>query len=395
MKRNYTIRQLLQNQIRIRYAQVQRPATGKMNVVVDTYAPLVVFDAEPEKNFTNSSVAISEGFSNMFGVRLAKTDELLKELRVTKSEIKALLTKVKKRKLHFVFTGMGGVGTNTYYWLERLCREFDTYNLFKQLSVYDEDTLVMSNMLRMPMDTFNMLYNSYRGGNKIYKVDLIPDRSVVSNKIYKGYMYLNSIKKMIDATKSYYARTGYMFDLMTLYNEPDWIVSRFKKEFNIDESREISTDEIVNKALKRKYSTYLRENRYLEYVRSDYLDDVKRMLERDDVYFFGAPNLESRDVLSNANFIASTHSGDDARLWFKPQGYNEMMVETYGLINLGTFFMNQLLMTIELLRFLAEPDHTPDREIVKFNFKEHIENHGEVKLRFQYDANITVGEQNV
>ena len=79
------------------------------------------------------------------------------------------------------------------------------------------------------------------------------------------------------------------------------------------------------------------------------------------IVVYGAPDLETRQWLSEARqypFFAGTHGGNRYYLLQNPRQNTDIQIETYGKINLAVFFMNQLKMTIEFLRKLADMEWT-------------------------------------
>jgi hypothetical protein len=89
------------------------------------------------------------------------------------------------------------------------------------------------------------------------------------------------------------------------------------------------------------------ENLFLQdfmFIKEHY-DEVK---DREDVRYFGACDFDTRKFLEDAPFYFTGHSGNDVSIIVRPQVNTELMVETYGQINLATFFSNVLALTIEL-----------------------------------------------
>lgn len=92
--------------------------------------------------------------------------------------------------------------------------------------------------------------------------------------------------------------------------------------------------------------------------------------ERTVVY--GAPTLESRQFLSEmGNFIAATHADNSCSLWLNPSQDLDIQMETYGLIQLNSFFMNQLRMAIGFLEILADNSidlKAKDQHLLEYSF---------------------------
>jgi hypothetical protein len=118
----------------------------------------------------------------------------------------------------------------------------------------------------------------------------------------------------------------------------------------------------------------------------------------------GAPDLETRDFISKAKlkFISATHGGDSCNIHLTPAVDTDLQIESYGMINLSTFFMNQLRMTIEILKILANPDEFKDafddQHVFTYSFAAeyragHILQVGSRKLNFFVDSSGMFGEQ--
>lgn len=86
---------------------------------------------------------------------------------------------------------------------------------------------------------------------------------------------------------------------------------------------------------------------------------------------YGAPGLEFRNELSKlGNFVCATHASNSCSIWLNPTQTESIEVESYGMIQLGGFFMNQLRMTIGLLELLASdtPLNSQDTEFLNYTF---------------------------
>ena len=70
---------------------------------------------------------------------------------------------------------------------------------------------------------------------------------------------------------------------------------------------------------------------------------------------YGAPSVANRNFLSSVGqFISGTHANNTASLYINPVADETLQVETYGLIQLNSFFINQIRMAIGFLELLAE-----------------------------------------
>jgi len=92
---------------------------------------------------------------------------------------------------------------------------------------------------------------------------------------------------------------------------------------------------------------------------------------RDKHILYGAPTIETRDDLSKyGNFICATHANTNCSIWLNPKQELENSVESYGMIQLAPFFMNQLRMAIKTLELLAPGDlDIQQQDVQLFNYQ--------------------------
>ena len=325
----------LKNALNLRYAMFDRIADGSANPIIDSYMPKAIKDNVQNLNLPHSAYCVSEWFSNMTGVRQLPFKMMLQTLNVSDKELKEMVLKVKRKKLHLCFVGFGGTGTNTYHWLTKILDHTGNVNLFDQVTIYDKETLDFTNLLRIPFDTDKLCAN--------YKVDLFDNRNNLSNRTPKvEKRYITPIKR-------------------------NWASSsRLEPEQRLYKSVITSEEDAHHK-------TYV---------------------PHDNVVFYGAPNLETRADMNEANFnfINATHGNDDCSLMLKPEIDMNLQTESYGMIRLTSFFFNQLAMTIALLRFLADDDEdkwNKEGEFFKFNFKDFINDnkHGKADKILTFQVN--------
>lgn len=94
---------------------------------------------------------------------------------------------------------------------------------------------------------------------------------------------------------------------------------------------------------------------------------------------YGAPSIATRERLSLfGNFISATHGDTDCSLHLNPLQNTDLQVESYGIIQLSNFFMNQLRLAIGLLEVLSDTS-------IKLNEKD------KVLLDYSFDANTVSG----
>ena len=346
------LRQHIAYEIATRYSTFNRAKDGTSNLVIDSYVPRayieqMLYSRNPD--FTSTSYTLSEFFSNEFGVREMPIEMACEVLGFTKSDIKRLLIDVKKQKLNMVFTGFGGTGTNTAHWLSKLMVWTGQVNLFQNVAVYDSDKIETSNLLRIPFDTKNIMNSN---GNKV--------------KMFSNHGRLSTrIPELIQEDLKFQWNTRH-----TMHRA--WMGD--------DETRTIPNPRYDKTAAPHSMNS---REKLIEY----------RKTPAYNTFFYGAPDLASRENFKDLNFISATHGDDECSLIIKPLIDTSLQVESYGLIRLSAFFMNQLRMAIALLEFLAADDEkkwdTPAEEVFLFNFKNYIESgNGEVKdkkLTWQLD----------
>lgn len=320
----------LKEQIRARYGFFERPRSGLLNVVVDSYFPGLLYmnDLNVQNlklvNLPKTAVAISPLVASLLNVKRIPTEQLIRVLGYTEKDIKKIISAVKKKELHFVFAGAGGTGMNTAYFFSELCRITNTVNLFKKISIFEKEKAEMSNLLRFPIDPRLAVASRYG-----HKVDLMEPliKTLSRNKIevYNNYI-----------TESY-------------------------------KPYEVYTSKWDNETKKRTVS--INENTVV----------------------FGAPEIAHRDHLSQAGgFICATHAATSASIWLNPKQSESLQIETYGLIQLGGFFMNQLKMAITTLQMLAESNDLmeQDKEILDFSFDGSIQLPTDRQYNWQLDNNL-------
>jgi len=97
--------------------------------------------------------------------------------------------------------------------------------------------------------------------------------------------------------------------------------------------------------------------------------------ERTGVVYFGAPDYKTRQFLENAPFYFLGHGGDEVSIIVRPKVNSELTVETYGQIDLASFFPNVLHLTVAFLEHLAagtEATIPGDIEIYKHTTSEEL-----------------------
>ncbi len=80
--------------------------------------------------------------------------------------------------------------------------------------------------------------------------------------------------------------------------------------------------------------------------------------EKRRTFIYGAPDIGTREWLTGLDmqFFAATHRDNEYSIVANPDVDNELMMETYGKINLSMFFLNHLSMTLDFLSHIGNPD---------------------------------------
>ena len=278
-----------------------RPENRLMNVVIDSFAPKLMYQAGLHAGgiatqgnvLPATAVAISPWFAKIFGVRQMSTEQMCLFMGYKKNKIAALLKTVKDIGYSPQFIGYGGTGMNTIHWLTEMCEMVHTSGLFATVDLYEPGDVEISNMLRFPKDPSVVQYSG-----------------ITDDSTNKTVMLTNREKNTLAKDDFFVWRTPHVLTTLS--------------------------------------PTQGKPFRY------------------------GAPGLAYRHELSNSDigFISATHMGNSCSLYLNPTQDTDLQVESYGLIQLAPFFMNQLRLAIGLLEFLAtNPDLTvSDTELMHHEF---------------------------
>ena len=311
----------LSGQIRVRYAMFDRPTNGLSNVIIDSFAPRCLYQSKLEPirargvmNPTKTAVAISPWFAQIFGVKQMEPEQLCRILGYDKKSLKRLLDSVKKKEYHMTFIGYGGTNVNTIHWLSEISNFTNSVNLFKEVYVYEPEDVEISNLLRFPLDPTASSVEFRNNSDIPYKTNLI------------GGQLQRLSKENPQIRNSFYIPT-----------------------------------ELFNSAHKRS------EAKLDEHGKIHHLTTIKSPKH----IIYGAPGIATRQELSKyGNFISATHANTSCRLDLNPEQDTVLQVESYGVIQLSGFFMNQLRMAIGLLETLAsEQDFSEkDKTLMTYEF---------------------------
>lgn len=113
---------------------------------------------------------------------------------------------------------------------------------------------------------------------------------------------------------------------------------------------------------------------------------------------YGAPDIQTREMfstLSELQFVSATHGNDDCQLYIKPPQDSNMQMESYGMINLSVFFMNQLKMTIAFFELLnSSEDLTVSSLIMDYSFAKEYANGNIIRSGLNRTYNFPINEHN-
>ena len=86
----------------------------------------------------------------------------------------------------------------------------------------------------------------------------------------------------------------------------------------------------------------------------------KRRFTRSDIIdnhiHIGAPDFTTREALYESKFIFTGHQNDSIMFVSSPIVSSSLTIESYGSINLATFFLNLIASTLKLLELFANDD---------------------------------------
>lgn len=327
----------LNEQLRTRYGFFNRPISGLSNVIFDSFFPRLLYKYNGNRKllldvekFPSTAVAISPFIAEYLNIKKIPVEQLCRVLGYTKKDIIKLLKTVKAKKQNIVFVGAGGTGINTAYWLTELVEMTNVVNLFNKIGLFEKETIEFSNILRFPLSL--AAYGNSASDAKKQQLILPLLKKLTRAKVFTGNTYLTS--------RTYAYKTNGLI----------------------------------------KYN-YGRKN-----GEAISLTDGNTIL-------YGAPEIRYREDLAKVGpLVCATHADTTCSIWLNPKQDENIQVETYGLIQLGSFFMNQLKMAISLLELIAsDQDFTEqDRCIMNFEFDGTIQLKTDRQYHWQIDKNLLV-----
>lgn len=341
-----------------RYAVLDKP--GKVrNLIVDSFLPQYFIKhkfnleniQEEFRNISSTATMIHRGFARMLGIRELPLDDMLAMVGYTKERITELLTNVRAKKLNIAFAGYGGVGTNTVYWLTELCNIANIQGLFNKIIISDFDRLSLDNVFRMPnpFKTFSALKHKDMIFND--QSNRYTRTAYCENSLYKTQTIPTDSFKALSTKAPYYGTRpldGSTFNENHIDHLYNWIVYG---------APDIESRKLFSKALNRDFSE-----------RPNYYDNCL------------ADHIKA--------FISATHGDDSCGLVINPsylENESNLMMESYGIIQLNVFFFNQLKLAISFLEVLEK--YSLD-ELNEFRDKEFLKDYSIVNNQKSNKYNI-------
>ena len=341
-----------------RYAVLDKP--GKVrNLIVDSFLPQYFIKhkfnleniQEEFRNISSTATMIHRGFARMLGIRELPLDDMLAMVGYTKERITELLTNVRAKKFNIAFAGYGGVGTNTVYWLTELCNMANIQGLFNKIIISDFDRLSLDNVFRMPnpFKTFSALKHKdmiFNDPNNRYTRIVHHE-----NSLYKTQTIPTDSFKALSTKAPYYetrALDGYTFNENHIDHLYNWIVYG---------APDIESRKLFSKAINRDLPEH-----------PNYYDNCL------------ADHIKA--------FISATHGDDSCGLVINPsylENESNLMMESYGIIQLNVFFFNQLKLAISFLEALEK--YSVD-ELNEFRDKEFLKDYSIVNNQKSNKYNI-------
>lgn len=347
----------LMKDIRTRYGMKPNPQEPLPNMVIDSYVPKIVYDSRFNINetyaqsvFPKTAVAISPWFAKMFGVKQMELEQMCKILGYNKDDIRKLMNETKKKKKTLCMIGYGGTGVNTIHWLSEMANMVSATNVFEQVAIFERETAEISNLFRFPIDPMSV---SKTAKNRQVDSQSYKELALKINLLGGQLNRLSKLEPIVRST--YYEANDGNIEKRPFHRKKAIIDSNGKKTIN-----EAGDD-------------YVRETTVVE-----------------DVIFYGAPGLNTREELSEyGSFISATHGDNGCRLDLNPTqaGETQLQVESYGIIQLNAFFMNQLRMAIGLMEAITDPlfdAKAIDKNIMTYEFT------GESKKRTDRNYNFAI-----
>ena len=120
-----------------------------------------------------------------------------------------------------------------------------------------------------------------------------------------------------------------------------------------------------------------KENKLI--IFDEYLTEKHTKVLDDRGYtLIGAPDIETRNKLANSNFYFLGHHNYEVDLAHRQEAIDDIVLETYGSVDIPVLLINLTIATCALIKDLAsdEPKTETERMVLRFDLKKYLE--GEV-----------------
>lgn len=372
-------------EINTRYAMFDRPVDGSRNVIIDSFMPkhlkTILKKYPQEVVYPKTYAAISEFTSDLLSVPLVPREDLFRLVGYSPKDIKSLLQAVASKDLTFTMIGFGGTNSNTLHWLYEMSTLCNVSNVFKNIYIVEPDKLEYHNTLRMPMSTLrniNSLMTTYQYNteiqsnlNKMLRCSLygfpnspeiatnIKNISELVNSLSTGselYNYLKYVTLNADIDKNMRSDSSLLFDILKLDLVDKKYTKLARNRFALSTTSFYGGRIFANALITDNSRTHL-------------FIDTKT--SKDNI-FYGAPDIHTRIIMKEKGIplLTGTHGNDDVALTLNPTQDIQLQRESYGMIKLTTFFLNQIRLTIALLEYLASDYDLsePNKTILDYSY---------------------------
>ncbi len=356
------INDYISHQIRVRYAMFDLPREGLSNVIIDSVAPRYLYQARfnPDKarelmNPPKTAVAISPWFAEIFGVKQMTAEQMCRILGYSKGHLTKLLNAVKEKQYKMMFIGYGGTNVSTIRNLDEISKLCNVINVFDRCTIFEPEDVEVSNLLRFPLNPMKVTVSASRNSPAEIKQ--------LSNKLF----LLGQQLKRISRNPVIEERSFYNVGPTSAQHPSSFHNAQCRLNADGSNARDEQGNQIIEAEIKS-----------------------------DKHIIYGAPGISTRQMLSKyGNFISATHGGNSCALHLNPEQDDSLQVESYGVIKLGGFHMNQLRMAIGLLETLADPEFNPqemDKTLMDFAFTgsdQMIKNEDGVEKKMSLKTDVT------
>jgi len=126
------------------------------------------------------------------------------------------------------------------------------------------------------------------------------------------------------------------------------------------------------------------------YLTEEHIGDVD-----EKTVFFGAPDFDTRKMLEDKNFLFGGHQGDSVVFVYQPEVDSDLTAETYGTINLSSFYLNMVKAAEQLMYTLAsDAEMEEDSVVFSHNAKKAVDEKYAEVLNTTYGGNVKEYEIN-